>query len=255
MPRHPEKGYSPLLNWAERTGRIEASARMRWVQSLIANPEESERALLSAPANMDRGASAVAARGVRSTGDVVALYGIDDDPPWPWNGDHQQVAAALTEVTPGQTGYGTRESPMSTVIDLIPPPAGSKPTLFSGGDLPAVLASGAQPSLLSRVKFADDDSTTAARLNLAYAPTMPIFMALLEAYTGPDKDAIPVVLDQPGALQAYNHYKSRLSAWKSTPAPESPAVAAARARENEKVIEQLWPGGIQAALAPKRYER
>lgn len=111
MPRHPDKGYSPLLNWAEATGRIDPATRMRWVQDLVADEVRAEAALLALPFNLER------VNRARVPVTVLASGGITDwEPPAPWD------PTSLRQVTASSTDEDTIPLTAPRLPDLDGPP-------------------------------------------------------------------------------------------------------------------------------------
>lgn len=82
--------------------------------------------------------------------------------------------------------------------------------LFADGDLPAITASGIDPSVLNGVPWQ-------ARHALASASTLSEAAALLERYGGPDGDIQASVDAMPGGPLASDvaDYEARMSRWAS----------------------------------------
>lgn len=178
--------FSDLLNWAIRTGRINASERIRWALALIDDPVANETRLRSA---------------VAGTASTTVLAAAAAEPPPP------RVSPQPRQPT---TAPPTPESTHPWLVD-VPPPAGRPPTLFAAGELPPVTASGIDPRLLLDVPWQ-------ARRAVARADQVEAYR-LLERYSG-EEGATRAELDSSGngPLAAdVREYMGEYSRWASTP--------------------------------------
>lgn len=177
MPEDPivAEAFFPLLNWAERTGRIAGSERRTILEAAARNPTQAEQEVrarrrgLYRPSAAELPAPAPAAHRVTS-GQVAAQLA-----------EQRRVAAAAA--IPGQTGYGVRPDPNSMDALLMEacstPPPGRQPTLFPEGELPSFTASGIPPRELLKVPWQ-------VRPAMARARTTAEAYKLLAEYAGED---------------------------------------------------------------------
>lgn len=175
MPEDPivAEAFSPLLSWAERTGRIHSTERRTILEAAARNPTAAEQEVrgrqlgLHRPSAQELPAPGMVAHRVTS-GQVAAQLA---------QGRRVAAAAAL----PGQTGYGARPDPDSMDALLAEaastPPPGRQPTLFPEGDLPSFTASGIPPQVLNQVPWQ-------ARPAMARATTTAAAYQMLAKYTG-----------------------------------------------------------------------
>jgi hypothetical protein len=218
--------YSPLLNWATASGRIDAAQRLRFAD-LLSGPAADEvvEALLDAQPDPKAGdfspplpwgigtaedaetlpaARVAAARGRAVLATKVSGFTHALSP--------HTFAAARPNATPPTAAGPSTVSVGGIEVD-VPGPDGPQPTLFAGGDLPAMSVSGVDPAMLSRLPWQ-------ARPAAARAETRGEVFDMIERYTGPDGNTAAELDAMPGGAlyDSLADYRAAVDAWASTPA-------------------------------------
>lgn len=98
---------------------------------------------------------------------------------------------------------------LSEALAAVPPPAGSQPKMFGNSDLPAVTASGIDPTVLKRVP-------ECARFALARAATLSEANEILVSCSGPEGSAEDTWAQMNyGRDPEYQVYLERVARWAS----------------------------------------
>ncbi len=220
--------YSPLLAWAEATGRMRPEDRGAFVNHMLAGREaavvetllgaEPDLKLGDFPAPHPWGIGDPVACASRDAAQLAAKRGRNV---FASKGTHRPASPfELRKPVKASTPPPAQPAgSLSSVVDVtdVPAPAGPRPKLFGDSELPAFCASGIDPKTLQQVPWQ-------ARPAMARAKTPAEAFEVLDWYSGDGAEVAAAVDSEPGrALYAdVAEYETRLSAWASTPAGHDP---------------------------------